>query len=101
MNRTVHAKSGHTLHISTIDRSELPANVCAANVSDLLKFDTFYEVRNWDKGGVVFMYLGKGHPAGPKEICAWYRATGAMWSGYGKTLVAAVNGAQRDGWMYA
>ena len=100
MNRTIYAASGHTLHVSTIDRSELPANVCAKHCIDLLKYDTFYVVRNWDSTGIVFMYLGKGHPQGPKQICAWYRG-GAFWSGYGNTLKAAIDGAQKDGWMYA
>ena len=100
MNRTIHAQSGHTLHVSTIDRSELPANVCAQNVGALLKFDTFYEVRNWDKGGAVFMYLAKGHISAPAQVCAFYRG-GGFWSGYGKSLKTAIDGAQKDGWMYA
>ena len=100
MNRTVYAQSGHTLHVSTIDRSELPAKVCSENVFTLLEFDTFYEVRNFDKGGVVFMYLAKGHKSAPKQVCVFYRS-GGFWSGYGKTLKEAIDGAQRDGWMYA
>jgi len=100
MNRTIHAASGHTLHVSSIDKSELSAEVHYKNAETLLDFDSFYEVRNWDKGGVVFMYLAKGHINGPTQICAFYRG-GGFWSGYGTTFKTAIDGAQRDGWMYA
>ena len=100
MNRTVHARSGHTLHVSTISKSEISAEVHYKNADTLLDFDTFYEVRNWDKDGVVFMYLAKGHVGGPTQICAFYRG-GGFWGGFGVTLKTAIDGAQLDGWMYA
>ena len=108
MNRTISAQSGHTFHVSSISRSDLPLDTsyradgktpCLMDEVD--QFDTFYVVRNWDKDGVVMLYLGKGHAQAPKQIIAWYRNSGAMWSGCGTTLKEAIDGAQRDGWMYA
>jgi hypothetical protein len=96
MTKTIQVKSGHTMFIKSIDRSELPAHL--AYTQD---FTHFYVVKNWDDNGVTFLYLGKGQPAAPGQIVAWYRKTGAMWTSFGKNFKAAIEGAQADGWMYA
>jgi len=100
MNRTIHVQSGHTLWISTVEREHLPAHL-----RDTAEYETFYQVRNWDKDGVCFMYLGKGYHGARnakdhKEVVVWYR-NGGFWSGCGSTLKSAIEGAQKDGWMYA
>jgi len=101
MKKTIYAASGHTLYVASISREALPAHLRETN-----EYTTFYEVRNWDETGVTFMYLGKGYrgqnasPKAQKEIVVWYR-NGGFWSGCGNTLKTAIDGAQRDGWMYA
>jgi len=100
MNRTIYVATGHTLHVSTIELDSIPLAIRTKNADVIENFDSFYVVRNWDKSGIVFMYLAKGHINGPTEICAFYRA-GGFWSGFGKTLKTAIEGAQRDGWLYA
>jgi hypothetical protein len=99
MSKIIFAKrTGHTLHVSSIDRAALPANI---EMPFADKFDKFYVVKNWDSNGVVFFYLAKGNKLGPNQICGFYGKTGKFWSGYGKTLEAAIDGMQADGWMYA
>lgn len=97
MNRTIHVASGHTMFVESIAREDLPEHLAPETEA----YDKFYVVKNWDRGGVVFMYLGKGHADAPTQVVAWYRESGAFWSGYGKNLKSAIEGAQRDGWMYA
>lgn len=96
MNKTIHSDfSGHTMHVSEVDPLTIPA------LENKDGYTAFYAVRNWDAEGKTFLYLGKGDKHAPKEIVAWYPKTGAMWSGYGKTLKEAIEGAQKDGWLYA
>ncbi len=92
----IHAQSGHTLFVKKIELSELPENI----QSQAKEYNSFYVVKNWDDTGVIFMYLGKGYTQSPKEIVAWY-PKGDFWSSFGKTIEEAINGAQKDGWMYA
>ena len=99
MSKIIFAKrTGHTLHVSPIDRAALPAHV-EAQYAD--KYTKFYVVKNWDANGVVFFYLAKGHADAPNQICGFFAKTGKFWSSYGKTLEAAIDGMQADGWMYA
>lgn len=93
--RTIRAQSGHTIFVKSISKNEIPGGI------DISKYDQFYVVKNFDDTGCVFMYLGKGYKEAPKEIVAWYRNTGSMWSGYGNTIKEAIDGAQKDGWLYA
>lgn len=95
---TVIAKSGHTLFVKQIHFSDIPEVI--REKGDASSYRTFYVVKNWDNKGVVFMYLAKGSPTAPKEIVAFY-PKGGFWSSYGLTIEDAINGAQRDGWMYA
>lgn len=97
MIKTIHAASGHTLHVSTTPRSELPAHLG----KETAEYDMFYTVRNWDENGAVFMYLGKGHVLARKQIVGWYPNTGSMWASYGNSLLEVINGMQRDGWLHA
>lgn len=92
-----HAASGHTLHVSSIAREDLPENLS----DETQEYSKFYVARNWDANGVEFMYLGKGHKLAPNQVVVWYRSTGKFWSGYGENLTDAIDGAQRDGWLYA
>jgi hypothetical protein len=95
MKKTLRVASGHTMFVKSIDRSELPKGL--DNARD---YTSFYVVKNWDDNGCTFMYLGKGYKSAPNEIVAWY-PKGAFWSGYGKNIKDAIEGAQKDGWMYA
>ena len=89
-------KSGHSLFVRSIDRSELPKGM-----KDTEGFTDFYVVKNFDDKGVVFFYLAKGNPNAPREVCGWYRNTLKFWSSYGDSIADAINKMQRDGWMYA
>lgn len=96
MSKTIHSDySGHTLYVGEIDADKLPV------LENRDGYTKFYVVRNWDVEGSTFMYLGKGLKGAPEEIVAWYAKTGAFWSGYGNTFKEAIEGAQRDGWLYA
>lgn len=87
--------SNHLLHVSEIAADKVPA------LENKDGFTRFYVVRNWDIEGRTFMYIGKGDPNAPREIVAWYAKSGALWSGYGKSMKEAIEGAQKDGWLYA
>ena len=97
MSKTIQISSGHTIYISQTDREDLPSHLSKETDA----YSKFYVVRNWDKDGVVFMYLGKGNKETPNEIVAWYRNTGSFWYGYGCNFKEAVEGAIKDGWLYA
>ena len=91
---TIHAQSGHTLFIEKVKFEDLPANV---QDFEYIKGCTGYRiVKNWDKEGVTFMYIAKTKG----QYLVWYRG-GGFWSGYGKTIQEAIDGAQKAGWMYA
>ena len=95
MKKMIHSDfSGHTLFVSSIDTDAFP------NFDSKDAYRQFYVVRNWDENGVIFMYLGKGHKDAPSQVVVWYRK-GSFWSGYGMTIKEAVEGAQKDGWLYA
>lgn len=95
-SKTIHSDvSKHTLHVSEVDPANLP------DLEHKSSYTKFYVVRNWDAEGVTFLYLGKGNENAPDQIVAWYRNTNSFWSGYGTTLKSAIEGAQRDGWLYA
>ena len=97
MGKTYFAQSGHILFVEKINRSELPPAVLANNYSE--GFNSFYSVKNRSKNGAVFFYLAEDGTA-PDEICAFY-PKGGFWPPFGKNFLDAINGAQRDGWMYA
>lgn len=102
MTRIVRPKSGHTLFVKSIDREDLPSDIRLSSYAR--KYTTFYVVKNFDDKGVTFFYLAKGHVDGgkaAKEIVGWYPKTKSFWASYGKNLEDAINGMQRDGWMYA
>lgn len=99
MSRIVHAASGHTLAVTKISRAELPENIRNDQFSSAYK--DFWVVQNWDVNGPKYFYLGRGADSAPREIVAWFAKSGSFWSSYGKTFEDAINGAQRDGWMYA
>lgn len=96
MNKIIHAWSGHTLYVESITFDDLPEKIKPS----AKEYSKFWIVRNWDKDGHIFMYLGKGYKYAPKEIVAWYPG-GGHWSSFGLTLQSAIDGAQKDGWMYA
>jgi hypothetical protein len=93
--KTIHSDfSRHSLHVSEIAASDFP------DFENKDGYTKFYAVRNWDAEGVTLMYLGSGLQSAPKEIVVWYKK-GGFWHSYGKTLKEAIEGAQRDGWLYA
>lgn len=96
MKRTIQVKSLHTMCIESISEGFMPDRFYEKD-----GYTNFYTVKNWDEDGCVFFYMAKGLPTSPKEIVVWYNNSGRMWSGYGKTFKEAIEGAQRDGWMYA
>lgn len=85
----------HWLYVESIDQSKIPSRI------DTTGYNQFYVVRNTDSEGVPFMYLGKGHSDSPFQIVVWYYNTGSMWASFGVTINGAVNGAIKDGWLYA
>jgi hypothetical protein len=95
MATTIHAPSGHTLFIRPIKREDLPKNLEHSE-----NYTHFWVVKNWDESGVVFFYIGQGHPLKRTEFVAWYR-NGAFFTGCGKTKLEVISRAQKDGWMYA
>lgn len=97
MSRTISAASGHTLFVKQIDPASVPAKVQGNAYFDA--YPRVYEVRNWDAGGVVFFYLAKGNAKAPNEVCVFYK-NGQFWTGYGNNFKEAIDGAQRDGWLY-
>ena len=86
----------HRLCVEPILRGDLPTRIW----EDSQPYAAFYTVKNTDTEGVVFFYLGKGHPEAPREIVAWY-PNGEMWASFGTNIPDAIEGAQRNGWMYA
>lgn len=90
MKTTIHVKSGHTLFLEMIE--EVPD----WEYMDIVT-GPMYAVKNWDKDGPIFFYVSKCG----KEWLVWYRNSKKLWSSYGKTIKSAIEGAQRDGWMYA
>lgn len=95
MKRTYTAQSGHTLFLDLIDVVEA-AKVVGEGAS---KYRNIYAVKNWDANGVVFFYVCTGYDNAPKEVHVFY-GNGSMWSSFGKNIQDAINGAQRDGWLY-
>lgn len=95
MKKTYTAQSGHTLFLDALDV------VSAANVTGDLapKYKNVYAVKNFDAGGVVFFYICTGYKDAPKEVHVFY-GNKKMWSGFGKNIQEAIDGAQRDGWLY-
>lgn len=95
MSKTITAQSRHTLFIDE-DKSGVARSLVNGD-----KYTKFYVVKNWDANGVIFFYMAKGHKDAPGQYVIWYAKTGAFWSGYGSTMKEAIDGAQKDGWLYA
>ena len=98
--KMITAKSGHTLCVASLSYNELVDR--HPNLRHAFAYDTHYVVKNWDKEGKTFFYLAKGHKEKPKpnEIVGWYRS-GKFWASFGTNLEDAINGMQKDGWLYA
>lgn len=88
--------SGHTLFVKKVAR---PAVLEPLGESE--HYSEFWVVKNWTDEGPIFFYLGKGHPEAPRQIVVWYGHSGKMWPSYGTTIQSAIEGAQKDGWMFA
>jgi len=99
MKRTYTAQSGHTLFLDSMDIVEA-ANAISAVAGD---YRNVYAVKNWDAEGVVFFYVCTGYTdeAGKtyNEVHVFY-GNGQMWHSSGKNIQEAIDGAQRDGWLY-
>lgn len=80
------------MFVASIDRSELPKGLEYAE-----EYDQFYVVKNFDVDGVIFMHIG--YHKKERQYVVWYRG-GKFWSSYGTSLKSAIEGAQKDGWMY-
>ncbi len=94
-SKTMHIQSGHEVLVESISQADLP------ELPDMELYTKFYVVKNWDAQGVVFFWIGRGHPSAPKQVVVWYHSSHKMWSSYGLTIKAAIEGAQKDGWLYA
>jgi len=97
MSKTINAQSGHTLFIEKIKAGE------QGHPAPADSYENFYVVKNGDAAGVIFMYLATGYTAphvkSCKEVHVFYR-NGQMWTSMGKNFQTAIDGAQKDGWMY-
>lgn len=93
---TIKTSTGHSMYVRAVARGMIPAD--CKYIEDFTKF---YIVTNWDRDGSVFFYVASGNTSAPEQICVWYPKNKRMWSSYGKTIKAAVEGAISDGWMYA
>ena len=91
---TITASTGHTLNVSKIVDHPI----------FIEGYTKVYEVRNWDTDGHLFMYVAKGCTAyegkGKSQTHVFY-PNGKMWSGFGTSTEKAINGAIKDGWLYA
>lgn len=94
MSKTIQAQSGHTLFVEDVKFEDLPENV--KQFEYIVGKSAYKIIKNWDKDGVVFMYMAKSRG----EWLVWY-CGGGFWSSFGKTIEEAIDGAQKDGWMYA
>lgn len=95
MTKTIHSDfSGHALFVREIKPDKFPFNADGSYSN----YSQFWEVRNFDANGVIFMYLGRDKNVS-REIVAWY-PNGKFWGGYGTTFKEAIEGAQKDGWLY-
>lgn len=88
-----------TSHTVYLDDYALTTNTPISVECNKDNYKNIYVVRNWDKQGVIFFFIGTNYK-GSKEHHVWY-PNGKMWSSYGTTILKALNGAIRDGWMYA
>lgn len=95
MRTDIQISTGHVVTVQSINREALPRGL-----ADSTNYSTFYKVTN-EGTDRVFMYLGKGYETAPREIVAWYPNSKAMWHSFGKTLKDAIEGAVKDGWLYA
>jgi hypothetical protein len=93
----IHAQSGHTLFVEPIEFGELPEAVKTNGYAP--QYKKFYAVKNWDKDGIIFFYLAKEGRQSKTEIVCHY-CNGQFWSSFGKNFQEAIDGAQKDGWMY-
>ena len=90
MKLTYTAASGHTLRLVEVKQPDFIT--CGYN--------HVYEVRNWDVEGVPFFYLCTGYEGFKfKEVHVWYM-NGQMWHSFATNIQNAIDGAQRDGWLY-
>lgn len=92
--RTLKIATGHTVAVESIDALPAP------NFPHADGYSKFYVVKN-EGTDRVFLYLATGHAKAKREIVAWYPATRKMWNSFGTTLQSAIDGAVRDGWLYA
>lgn len=60
-----------------------------------------YSVCNFGDWKIPLMYVAKVKFDNKVEWLVWYRHSKKLWSSYGKTRLEAVEGAIRDGWLYA
>lgn len=95
-NVTIKTTTGHSMHVRAVARGMIPAE--CRYIEDFTKF---YIVTNWDRDGSVFFYVAQGNPGAEEQICVWYPKNHRMWSSFGKTIAGAIEGAIKDGWMYA
>jgi len=91
----IHASSGHTMFLKRAMVNEF-AGLPHYNSEQFTGLKT---VHNWDKDGPQFFFLAREIKTG--EWYVWYRKTRALWTSFGKTQQKAIDGAIRDGWLYA
>lgn len=102
MKKTYTAQSGHTLHLTRLG-AVAAVDAIGDNADN---YQNVYAVRNWDADGVTFFYVctgfsmpGRRNEVKHNETHVFYR-NGKMWSSFGTNIQTAIDGAQRDGWMY-
>lgn len=96
MSRMITAASGHSMCVSVVKRENLPSTLA----KETSEYERFWAVQNWEEGGHVFFYLGKGHKLAPQQVCGFW-PKGGFWNSYGDTFKTAIDGMQKDGWLSA
>lgn len=104
MTKTIRTSTGHTMAVNPITSDEFDLALPNSQVG--CSYKQFYKVCNWDANGAVFFYMAKGYQrddglTAPSEYHVWYPRSQSMWGGFGKNQIDAINGAIRDGWLYA
>lgn len=61
------------------------------------EYTSLKTVHNWDERGHLFFYMAKHG----MQWHVWYPKSERLWSSFGSTQKKAIEGAIKDGWLYA
>lgn len=86
---------GYDLHITKIERDDVPDHLKTVNPAD---YKEFWVAK--DRCGNPYMWAARGYAEAPNEIVVWYRS-GNFWSGWSATVSGAFSAALQNAWMHA